>query len=109
MKKYKVKKAFFDKETGEPYSVGDTYQTDNEERAKTLQAGGCIAGGNVSESDTGKEKTGGGEKPAGGGDTPEGTKVPKPDEKEPAGGGDTPEGTKEPKPDEKKPAGKTDK
>ncbi len=82
MKKYKVKKAFFDKETGEPYSVGDTYQTDNEERVKTLQAGGYIAGGNVSKSDTGKEKT---------------------------GGGDTPEGAKEPKPDEKKPTEKTDK
>ena len=69
MKKYKVKKAFFDKETGEPYSVGDTYQTDNEERVKTLQAGGYIAGGNVSKSDTGK--------------VPEGTKEPKPDEKKP--------------------------
>ena len=69
MKKYKVKKAFFDKETGEPYSVGDTYQTDNEERVKTLQAGGYIAGGNVSKSDTGK--------------APEGTKEPKPDEKKP--------------------------
>lgn len=61
---YKVKRAFFDKETGEPYSAGDTYQTDSDARARTLQAGGYIAGIVVFKTDTGKENTGDGEKSA---------------------------------------------
>ena len=79
MKKYKVKRAFFDKETGAPYSVGDTYQTEDEARAKTLREGGYIAGGIVSKSDTGKGK---------GADKPDGeTKTPAAGEEKPDGKG----------------------
>ena len=97
MKKYKVKRAFFDKETGAPYSVGDTYQTEDEARAKTLRAGGYIAGGIVSKSDTGKGK--GADKPDGGGEKPEETKTPE-------AGGEKPEETKTPEAGGEKPDGK---
>ena len=97
MKKYKVKRAFFDKETGAPYSVDDTYQTEDEARVKTLREGGYIAGGIVSKSDTGKGK--GTDKPDGGGEKPEEMKTP-------AAGEEKPEKTKTPAAGEEKTDGK---
>jgi len=93
MKTYQVTRAFLDKETGLPYSLGDTYQTEDDSRAKTLQAGGFIAGGNVSNSDTpdtpdtpkGKGKAI--EKPAENGKPSGETKSPEADKEKPAAEG----------------------
>ncbi len=85
MKQYQVTRAFIDKETGEPYNAGSSFQTDNEARAKTLKEAGFIAGGIVSKSDTGKGK--GADKPDGGGEKPEETKTPAAGEEKPDGKG----------------------
>lgn len=56
--KYKVIRAFIDRETSTPFSVGDEYETGKTDRAKMLQAGGWL-GGEVSEPDTGTQEASG--------------------------------------------------
>ena len=45
--KIKVIKAFFDKNTGEPYNVGETYDSADKKRITELQTNGYLDASNV--------------------------------------------------------------
>ena len=68
--KIKVIKAFFDKNTGEPYNAGDVYDSTDKKRISELQTNGYLDASNVkkeatktaSEDQTGKDDTAGDKK-----------------------------------------------